>query len=115
MLDREAKGVEDVWLVRLLRDLGSLEYLELEGYCGGTLRHLRRLMMGRDIHLGINTLIVRSGAYEIRQAVRLKDVAEGLGLGINVTCISDQTSMSGPDGLGEGRDLGDEDESDEEC
>jgi hypothetical protein len=113
-LDRRAKGVEDVWLIRLLHDLSSLEYLELEGYCGGTLRRLRQLMMGKDIHLGIETLTVRSGPSEIRQAMRLKDVADGLGLGINVTCIPDQSSMNCPDGLSGGWDLGDEDESDEE-
>jgi hypothetical protein len=113
-LEGRANEVEDVWLVGLLRDLGSLEHLELEGYCGGTLRRLRRLMMGKDIILGIKTLTVRSGTYGMRQAMRLRDIADGLGLGIDVTCIPDQTSMSGPDGLSEGRELGDESESGEE-
>jgi hypothetical protein len=113
-LDKEAKGVEDVWLIRLLRDLSSLEHLELEGCCGGTLRRLRQLMMGKDIRLGMQTLTVRSGAYEIRQAMRLKDVADGLGLGFDVICIPDQSPTNGPDGLSEGQDPDDEGESDEE-
>jgi hypothetical protein len=81
-----AEGVEEVWLVRLLRELGSLEHLELEGYCGFALRRLRRLMMRRDILIGIKTLTVCSGTYDIRQATRLKEVADDLGLGIVVTC-----------------------------
>lgn len=106
--------MEGVWLVRLLRVLGPLEHLGLEGYSGGALRRLRRLMVGRAVLLGSKILTVHSGAYEIRQAIRMEDVAGGLGLGINVTCIPDQSLGNGLDGLGEGRDLDDEDESDEE-
>jgi hypothetical protein len=113
-LYRRAKGVGDVWLVRLLRDLSSLEHLELGGYCGDILRRLRRLMMRRDILLRIKTLTVRSGAYGIRQAMRLKDVADGLGLEIIVACIPDPevSDIEGrtpdADGLSEGWDLNDE-------
>jgi hypothetical protein len=88
-LYRRTKGPEDVWLVSLLRDLSSLEHLELEGFCGHTLRRLRQTVMRGDVLLGIKTLTVRSRAYEIRQALRLKGVADGLGLGIVVTCILD--------------------------
>ena len=95
-LHRWTKGVEDVWLVGLLRDLGSLEHLELNGRCGYVLRRLRRMMVGRGILLGVKTLTVRSGAYEIHQALRLKDVVDGLGLGIIVICIQDQTPTEGP-------------------
>jgi hypothetical protein len=118
-LDRRAKVVEDVWLIRLLRDLGSLEHLEFEGNCGGTLRLLRRLTMLGKILLGIKTLTVRSGTYDIRQAMRLKDVTDGLGLEVIVTCIpgpevSDIEGWSpDADGLSEGWDMSDEDESDD--
>ena len=109
-----AEGVEDVWLVRLLRDLGSLEHLRLEGYCGQALRRLRRLLMRGDILLGIKTLTVRSRTYDIRQAMRLKDVADGLGLEIILTCISVSKVLdaceSPSDGSSEGWDLSDEGE-----
>jgi hypothetical protein len=88
-LYRRTKGAEDVWLVDLLRDLGSLEHLELEGFCNYTLRRLRQMMVRGDIILGVKTLTVRSGEYEIHQALRLKEVADGLGLEIIVTCIPD--------------------------
>ena len=81
-----AEGVEEVWPVRLLRELGSLEHLELEGYCGFALRRLRRLMLRRSILIGTKTLTVCSGTYDICQATRLRDVADDLGLGIVVTC-----------------------------
>jgi hypothetical protein len=116
-LGRWEKGVGDVWLIRLLRDLGSLDYLELKGYCGGTLRRLRRLMMRRDIFLRIETLTVCSGVYEIHQAMRLKDVADGLGLEIIVTCIPGpgMSDMEGQtpdaDGLSEHWDLSSEGEN----
>jgi hypothetical protein len=118
-LDMRAKGVEDVWLVRLLRDLGSLEHLELEGYCGGALRRLRRLIMRGDYLPGIKTLTVRSGAYEIRQAMRLKGVTDGLGLEITVTCIPDPESDANEwppdaDGLSEDWNLSDGGESDDD-
>jgi hypothetical protein len=48
------------------------------------------MVMRGDILLGIKTLTVRSGAYEIRQALRLKGVVDGIGLGIIVTCIPDR-------------------------
>jgi hypothetical protein len=117
-LDRRAKGVEDVWLVWLLRDMCSLEHLELRGSCSNTLRRLRRLMM-RGNMLRTKTLTVRSGTYEIRQAMRLKDVADNLGLGIIITCIpSPEVSDIGgwspdADGLSESWDLSDEGGSDE--
>jgi hypothetical protein len=96
-----------VWLVSLLRDLGSLEHLELDGFCGHTLRRLRQTMMRGDILLGVKTLTVRSGTYEIRQALRLKDIADGLLLEIIVTCIldpdvSDDDGYPDADGLSEG-------------
>jgi hypothetical protein len=116
-LYRRAKGVGDAWLVRLVRDLISLENLELEGYCGGTLRRLRRLIMRGDIPPRVKTLTVRSGAYEIRQAMRLKDVVDGLGLEVIVTCtpgpeVSDIEGWSpDADGLSESWDLSDDGES----
>ena len=117
--DEWEDGIEEVWLVCLLRDLRSLEHLELEGYCGGTVRCLRRLMMRRKILLGIKTLTVRSGAYEIRQAMRLKDIADGLGLEIIVTCVpgpevSDtEGQIPDADGLSEDWDLSDDGEGDD--
>ena len=80
------EGVEDEWLVSLLRDLDSLEHLELEGHCGHALRRLYQMMMQGDPLPDIKTLTVRSGAYGRRRALRLKDVAGELGRGIIVTC-----------------------------
>jgi hypothetical protein len=119
-LYRRGKGAEGVWLVRLVRDLGSLEHLELVGYCGCVLRRLRRLMMRGGILLGVKTLTVRSGAYDRRQAMRLKDTADGLGLETTVSYIrtlgvTDTDGWSpDADGLSEGWDLSDEGESDKE-
>ena len=85
----QTMGVEDSWLANLLRDLGSLEHLELEGYCGYILRYLRRKVM-RKTHLSpIKSLTVRSGAYEIHQATKLKDVADSLNWELAVACIND--------------------------
>jgi hypothetical protein len=77
-------------------------------------------MVRGDILLGIKTLTVRSGTYEIRQALRLKEVADGLGLGIIVTCILDPRVSedadgwsSDADGLSEVWGWSDEGESDE--
>jgi len=80
------EGVEDVWLVSLLRDLDSLEHLELEGQCGFVLRRLCQMMVQGDPLPDMKTLTVRSGAYGRRRALRLRDVADELGLGIIVTC-----------------------------
>ena len=110
--------VDEVWLVRLLSDLSSLEHLDLEGYCGFALRCLRRLIMQRDILIGIKTLAVRSGAYEIRQTMRLKEVAAGLGLEITVACIHDPgvavIDEWPSDGESEDWDLKEEDGSEEQ-
>ena len=77
-----------MWVVRLLNDLGLLEHLELRGRCGYALRCLRRVFMRRVPSIDIQTLAVHSiFGYEIRQALRLKDAVDGLGLGINVTSI----------------------------
>jgi hypothetical protein len=109
-----AEGVDEVWLVRLLRELGSLEHLELKGYCGFALRRLRRLMLRRDILIGIKTLTVCSGTYDIRQAMRLKDVVDDLGLEIVVTCTTApdmlDTGEWPSDGDSEDWDLGADDE-----
>jgi len=89
-LNLSTKGmIEDTWLLGLLCDLSSLEHLELEGQCSYILRHLRQIMIRRDTLLGLKTLTVRSGAFETRQALRLKDAAEWLGLEIIVTCTLD--------------------------
>jgi len=47
------------------------------------------VIRGGHFH-GIKTLTVGSGyGYEIRQALRLENVLDGLGLGISVTCVQD--------------------------
>jgi len=91
------EGVEDVWLVSLLRDLDSLEHLELEGQCGYALRHLCQMMVQGDPLPGIKTLTVRSGAYGRRRALRLRDVVDELGLGIIVTCTPDPQILDDDD------------------
>ena len=105
------------WLISLLRILALLEYLELEGYCGYTLWYLRRKMMGKNHLSSIKSLTVRSGAYEMHQARRLKEVANSLGRELVVTCIRDPGILdhSDPDvdGLSESWDWSDEDESDD--
>ena len=110
-LGKQECGFETTWLVCLLRDLGLLEHLELEGHCGYALRCLRRAMMRREILLGTKTLTVRSGAYAIRQALRLEDVADSLGLDIVVICIpGPEVSVIGgwlPDGDSDGWDQSD--------
>jgi len=104
----------DRWLVGLLRDLGSLEHLGFEGYCGRALRRLRQVMKRRGPLPRIKTVTVRSGADEIRQAQRLKDVSDGLGMGTNVTCIPDpeilDTGYWEEDGMSEDWDWSDEGE-----
>lgn len=83
--------LEDLWVVSLLRDLGSLEHLEFRGCCGYILRYLRRMVMGGITFTSMKTLTVRSGfEYEMRQAYRLKGVVDELGLGISVTWIEDR-------------------------
>ena len=90
IMDRSKMGVADVWLVDLLRDLRSLEHLELRGYCGLFIRYLRQIVIQEGHFHGIKTLTVRSGyGYEMRQALRLENVLDGLGLGISVTCVQD--------------------------
>jgi len=81
------KGADDVWLVDLLIDLGSLKHLEPRGRCGYPIRHLRRMMSWGDPLPGIKTVTVHSGESEIRHALELKDAVDRLGLGIKVTCI----------------------------
>jgi hypothetical protein len=75
-------------------------------------------MMQGDILPEIKTLTVRSGAYEIRQALRLKDVADGLGLEIIVTCVHDPevpyADRWPPDADGMSEDWSEEGESDDE-
>ncbi|KAF9645663.1 hypothetical protein BDM02DRAFT_478080 [Thelephora ganbajun] len=81
------KGLEAGWLCGLLPDLGSLEHLELEGYCGYTVDLLCEMVEMGDLLLRIRTLTVRSGEHAIRQALRFKEFTDELGLGIIVTCI----------------------------
>jgi len=90
IMDRSKMGVADVWLVDLLRDLRSLEHLELRGYCGLLIRYLCQIVIQEGHFHGIKTLTVRSGyEYEMRQALRLENVLDGLSLGISVTCVQD--------------------------
>jgi hypothetical protein len=93
-LGKRDDWVDVVWLVCLLRDLRSLEHLEFEGRGGRVLRRLRRLLMRRDIHLRIKTLTVRSAVHDTHQVMRLKDVADGLGLEIIVTRLPDPEVVS---------------------
>jgi len=94
-MDRWEKGVEDEWLLGLFRDLRSLENLELEGYCGHTMRNLRQMMTQRDLAPTIKTLTVNSETDDVRQALKLKNVADGLGLGIVVTCCERKYRLGG--------------------
>jgi hypothetical protein len=90
IMDRSGVGVADVWLIHLLRDVGSLEHLELWGCCGELIRYLRQRVMRGDHLPGIKTLTVYSGyRYVVRQALKLENVMDQLGLGISVTCIQD--------------------------
>jgi hypothetical protein len=111
-------GVEALWVIGLLCDLSSLEHLELVGYCGCVLRCLRRLLLRGDILSGIKTLTVCSGTYDLRQATRLKDVTDDLGLGIVVTCTPTpdmpDTDEWSSDGGSEDWDLGADDEDEDE-
>ena len=66
------------------------------------------MLVRRDTLPGIKTLVVHSGhRYEIRQAHRLENGVDWLGLGINVTCIEtpemtdDEQWDPEPDGEGE--------------
>ena len=88
---------EVAWMVCLVRDLGSLEDLELRGQCGCLLRYLRRMMVRGYPLPRIKTITVHSGRTGIRQALRLKDTADGLGLGIIVTCTPDPGVPDGDD------------------
>ena len=73
-------------------------------------------MIRRDPLPGIKPLTVRSGRYEICQALRVQDVVSGLGLGIIVTCIHGSGILDGSwdpeaDGLSESWDWSDESKS----
>lgn len=90
IMDRSEADVADVWLTGLLRDLRSLEHLELRGCCGLFIQYLRQIVIQGGHFRGIKTLAVRSGyEYEMRQALRLETVLDELGLGIRVTCVQD--------------------------
>ena len=81
---------EDVWLVDMLGDLDVLELLELGGDCGWVLRRLGRRLTRGAMRIDIKTLIVRSGEYARRQALKLERVKDGLGLqNMTVTYILD--------------------------
>ena len=88
-LDKWTYIAEAAWVICLMRELESLEDLEIRGHCGCLLRYLRRLMMRGSPLPRIKTLTVHSGGTGRRQAFRLKDVMDGLGLGTIVTCITD--------------------------
>ena len=89
ILDKWAYAPEVAWVVCLMRDLGSLEDLELWGQCGYLLRYLRRMVMQEYPLPRIKTLTVYYGATGVLQVLRLKEVVDGLGLGIIMTCIPD--------------------------
>ena len=89
VLDESAYGPEVAWVVCLMRELESLEDLEIRGQCGCLLRYLRRMMMREYPLPHIKTLAVHSGGTGIRQALRLEEVMDGLGLGTIVTCTPD--------------------------
>ena len=89
ILDKWTYTTEVAWVVCLMRELESLEDLEIRGQCGGLLRYLRRLMMRGSPLPPIKTLTVHSGGTGRRQAFRLKDIMDGLGLETVVTCIPD--------------------------
>ena len=105
-LDEWTCAGEVAWMVCLIRELESLEDLEIWGQCGGLLRYLRRLMMRGSPLPRIKTLTVHSGGTGRRQALRLKDVMDGLGLGTTVICIPDpgvpDDDNLDEDGLSEG-------------
>ena len=104
-LDKWTYIAEAAWVVCLMGELESLEDLEIRGQCGGLLRHLRRSMMRGSLLPRIKTLRVYSGGTGRRQALRLKDVMDGLGLGTVVACIPDPGVLddvnSDEDGLSE--------------
>ena len=89
VLDELAYGPEVAWVVCLMRELESLEDLEIRGQCGCLLRYLRRMMMREYPLPHIKTLTVHSGGTGIRQALRLRDVLDGADLGTVVTCTPD--------------------------
>ena len=88
-LDEWAYAPEIAWVVCSMSELESLEDLEIRGQCGYLLRYLRRLMMREYLLPRIKTLRVHSGRVGILQALRLKDVTDGLCLGIIVICTPD--------------------------
>ena len=60
------------WLMELLRDLRSLKYFEFGGELGCSLSRLGHYVVREGIPLRIQTLTVRRGEDERRQALRLK-------------------------------------------
>ena len=68
------------WLVELLRDLRSLEHLELGGRCESAIRSLCQEMTKEPISVPIRTLTVRCEEQEKPQALRLKQLADAAGL-----------------------------------
>ena len=88
-LDELVYGPEIAWVVCLMRELESLEDLEIRGQCGCLLRYLRRMTMRESPLPHIKTITVHSGGTGIRQALRLKDALDGLDLGTIVTCTPD--------------------------
>jgi len=63
----------------LLRDLKSLEDLEFWGECGRALSKLGHYVACEGISLRIQTLTVRRGEDERRQALRLKRLFDAAG------------------------------------
>lgn len=81
-IDIWSDGSENAWLVRLMQDLRSLDHLEIWGSCADALRHLGQQIISGVLDLRIKTLTVRSGESGLHEAFNLKDVTDGLGLGV---------------------------------
>jgi len=77
------------WLMGLLRDLKSLEDLEFGGECGRALSRLRHYVAREAISLRIQTLTVRRGEDERRQALGLKRLFDAAGLNVTLICAPD--------------------------
>lgn len=94
VLEDPILGDEDKWLADLLRELGSLELLELGGDCGWVLRRFRRRIARGAMWVRIGTLIVRGGEYVRDQALKLENVKDELGLGdMTMTYVPDPESQ----------------------
>ena len=80
----------DTWLLDMLKELGSLDLLDLRGDCGQVLRRFRRRLMRGVMQINIKTLIVRGGGYTKTQALKFESVKDDLGLqNMTVTYIPD--------------------------